>query len=186
MPPKWLMHLPKRWRAAPSNNDTITFDSFTEDVVMAMTDAERQRLWRKKNPELALERGRKWREANREKARATSRNRDRRWREANPDRYLFNHCRRRAKRDGRPFSITLDEVRALLAPMVCSVTGLKLMWDWPGSGRNPVAPSIDRIDSGRGYAPENVRLVCWAFNNVRGNNRLTDEEARARVLASHA
>lgn len=35
-------------------------------------------------------------------------------------------------------------------------------------------PSLDRIDSNKGYTPDNVRLVAWIVNHCRGN--LTDAE----------
>lgn len=31
--------------------------------------------------------------------------------------------------------------------------------------KHPLSPSLDRIDSQRGYEPGNVRFVCWAVNN---------------------
>lgn len=154
---------------------------------MTMTDAERQRLWRKRNPDVHRERDQAWRVANPERARQLYREKDRRWREANPEKYLLNHCRYRAKKLGREFSLDLEYVRALTAPMVCSVTGLALRWDWSaGRRRNPLAPSIDRMDNAQGYVHGNVRLVCWAFNCARGNDRMTDDEARERTMASLA
>lgn len=33
-----------------------------------------------------------------------------------------------------------------------------------GKARRPYAPSLDRIDPGRGYEPDNVRLVCAVAN----------------------
>jgi hypothetical protein len=81
---------------------------------------------------------------------------------------LFNNCRSSARRRGQACTLTLDDVQAMLRPMVCSVTGVPLSWDWDGPGANPWAPSIDRIDGSDGYHLENVRVVCWAFNQARG------------------
>ncbi len=49
--------------------------------------------------------------------------------------------------------------------MACSMTGIPLRWDEPGS---PWLPSLDRLDNGKGYTRDNVRLVCWAYNSMRG------------------
>lgn len=37
-----------------------------------------------------------------------------------------------------------------------------------------LSPSIDRIDSAKGYTPDNCRIICWALNRFRGNG--TDAE----------
>lgn len=43
----------------------------------------------------------------------------------------------------------------------CAVTGIPFVYDVPG---HPLMPSLDRIDSSKGYTADNVRLVCWAVN----------------------
>ena len=79
------------------------------------------------------------------------------------------------------------EVEEMLAPMVCSATGLPLSWEHDGTSyRRPWAPSIDRIDCSKGYVPGNVRVVCSAFNTMR--NEFPDEVvfALAKALAARA
>lgn len=71
-------------------------------------------------------------------------------------------------RSGNFFELTLDYFRTLVDPMVCSRTGHVLSWDWDGPGANPWAPSVDRLDSARGYVPDNVQLVCWIYNQCKG------------------
>lgn len=39
----------------------------------------------------------------------------------------------------------------------------------PGTGRNPNAPSVDRIDSSRGYTVDNCRLILWSLNRALNN-----------------
>lgn len=48
----------------------------------------------------------------------------------------------------------------------CAVTG-EVMTHLQNSGRNPTNLSIDRIDSSKGYEPENVRLVCYQVNVMK-------------------
>lgn len=54
--------------------------------------------------------------------------------------------------------------------MTCSVTGVTLQLEWAGAGsKNPWYPSVDRLDCTKGYTRDNVRAVCWAFNQARGD-----------------
>lgn len=122
-----------------------------------------------------------WIEVVREQARETkrrSRSRNptrsdevnRRWFAANPGRWLLLRSRFNSKQRGFGTALIDDEVEALLAPMVCSVTNLPLTWEYDGESRsNPWAPSLDRIDSSKGYDSSNVRVVCWAFNAMRSD-----------------
>lgn len=131
------------------------------------------------------EKNRKWREANREKAREASKrwhakhreeNRERvkevtaKYRQGQAARYQFKMLCNRATKQGRAFDLTEDFLSELLEPMVCSATGPPLSYDWQGNGRtNPWAPSVDRIDSAGGYTMDNVRLVCWAYNTAKSD-----------------
>jgi len=40
--------------------------------------------------------------------------------------------------------------------------------------------SIDRLDCNKGYAPDNIRLTCWAVNCMRGT--LSEDEARDQMF----
>lgn len=46
--------------------------------------------------------------------------------------------------------------------MKCALT--KIDFDMNSGKGNPFSPSIDRIDSSRGYHKDNIRLVCYAVN----------------------
>ena len=80
------------------------------------------------------------------------------------------NLRNRAEKHGREFDLTEAFLQALLDPMTCAVTGIKLTYDWNGEGRtNPWAPSVDRIESTGGYTMDNVRVVCWAYNMAKND-----------------
>lgn len=71
------------------------------------------------------------------------------------------------KRRGIPFSITKDDVVALVVAQRfrCAVTGVRFSLDTLGPHKDrPFAPSIDRVDSDQGYVPGNCRIVCVATN----------------------
>lgn len=126
---------------------------------------------------------RHWRNENPEKNLAASNH----WKSKNRAKFLLLQCHRRAKARGHECAITVEMIETMLAPMTCSATGLSLTWEHSGSSKaNPWAPSIDRIDCSRGYVPGNVRLVCWAFNMMRGD--FPDEVvfALAKALAARA
>jgi hypothetical protein len=70
----------------------------------------------------------------------------------------------------------------------CTVSGLPFSEVVIGTGRarKPFAPSLDRIDRARGYAPDNVRLVCVIANfamNAWGQGPLQE---LARAIAARA
>ena len=107
------------------------------------------------------------------------------WRQDNPARCLLGNMRKNAAGRGIPCTITLEELKVLLAPMVCALTGWKLYWD-VDEAHDPLAPSPDRITGRLGYVPSNVRIVAWRINQMRGD--MTDEElldaARALIARS--
>lgn len=72
-----------------------------------------------------------------------------------------------AKKRTKEFSITLEFVIDLVenAPDACPYTGVPFDYSTPEKGaRNPWAPSLDRIDSTKGYTPDNVEIVSTWYN----------------------
>lgn len=114
--------------------------------------------------------------------RAASANRN--WRLDNPAKVLLNSARSSARERGWALTITVQDIEPLVESMTCALTGLTLRWQ--GLCRDPLAPSLDRIDSSQGYIPGNVRVVAWVINRMRGD--LPDPEflAFARLLVEKA
>jgi hypothetical protein len=52
-------------------------------------------------------------------------------------------------------------------PKVCPVLGMKL--DWGMNGHQPNSPSLDRIDSTKGYIPGNVMMMSNLANKMKQN-----------------
>lgn len=92
---------------------------------------------------------------------------NKKWRNRNPVRTLIHEATRRAKNRGLVFDLTYEDILPLI-PDVCPVLGIKLDW---GSlpGGNPNKPSIDRIDSSKGYTLDNIVVVSWRANNLKGS-----------------
>lgn len=72
------------------------------------------------------------------------------------------------KRGGEEYTLTDEDEQSLLERSggLCELTGIPFEFQKePAHGaRRPYAPSLDRIDSTKGYTPANVRLVCVAAN----------------------
>jgi hypothetical protein len=78
----------------------------------------------------------------------------------------FYYARSRAKRSGMPI-MSREEYVAIVrrANGECEVSGLPFsIKKLPGHRKAMWAPSIDRIECGRGYEADNCRLVCVAVN----------------------
>lgn len=73
--------------------------------------------------------------------------------------------RRRCKAKHRQLTITDDDLIALYLAQEgrCALSGRHLVIN-PVDVRNPDALSIDRIDSSKGYTPDNIRLVTTSVN----------------------
>lgn len=87
--------------------------------------------------------------------------------EDNWGRYAMRGVKRRSKAKGAAWDIDADWLNERLKPMVCEATGLKLIWNGPDRD-NPWAPSVDRINSSKGYEKDNTQVTCWAYNWMKG------------------
>jgi hypothetical protein len=94
------------------------------------------------------------------------------WRRDNPVKYLLHSAKARAKRIGVEFSISEMDISI---PDVCPVFGIKIV---PFAGAFvDSTPSIDRIDTTKGYIPGNVKIISWKANKSKGNMSVPEIEA---------
>jgi len=75
---------------------------------------------------------------------------------------LLNAAKSRAKTKGRDFSIELEDIRI---PAVCPVLGIEM-----------TSPSVDRIDSSKGYVKGNVRVISKRANQLKNNATVKEME----------
>lgn len=76
---------------------------------------------------------------------------------------MFLSAETRAASLGRPFVLTVDQLRAAIdrAGGFCEVSGIPFSH---AGERHPFSPSVDRIDSKIGYQEGNIRIVCLIAN----------------------
>lgn len=79
---------------------------------------------------------------------------------------LVNAARSRARKIGREFNISAEDISPIIKIGICQATGKEFYMGPTPKGRssNPFAPSIDRIDSVKGYTKDNIQIVIWAYN----------------------
>lgn len=80
---------------------------------------------------------------------------------------IYRTTKKRAEKKCVDFEVsTQDLADAILrANGSCEVTGIQFTKDIPPRGvRRPWFPSVDRIDSSKGYTKDNIRIVCVAAN----------------------
>lgn len=130
--------------------------------------------WRKRNPQKTD----LWAKRNRAKINARAAVR----RAANPEKHraavrrhylknitkaLANAARQRARRLGLECTIDAPDIAI---PLVCPVFGIPII---PANGRmSDNSPSVDRIDSTRGYTPDNILVVSWRANRLKSDATL--------------
>lgn len=96
---------------------------------------------------------------------------------------LVTWIRARAARKGWEFDLTRDWVETKLLAGRCEVSGIALELDKPdGYTLYPWAPSVDRIDSRKGYTQENCRIVVWAYNVAKAEWADSDVLKLAKAL----
>jgi hypothetical protein len=91
---------------------------------------------------------------------------------------LLTEAKYRAGKRGLAFDITQDDV---VVPEFCPVLGLEMRSCPNGGGPGDTSPTLDRIDSTKGYVKGNVWVISGRANRIKNNATL--DELRALVAA---
>jgi len=77
----------------------------------------------------------------------------------------------RAAKKGIPFDLTPEDVVGLFNKQagLCYWFKVPMQWRDDVGPRNPMIPTIDRIDNRRGYVISNCVLACWGANAAKGS-----------------
>lgn len=94
---------------------------------------------------------------------------------------LLRTCRSMARPRGIAFSLTVSDILPALIAGTCQVSGIEFDFH---SSDGPWRPSIDRIDSSRGYSPDNVQIVAWMVNAAKQQYPMDDLIRLAHAIAS--
>ncbi len=94
---------------------------------------------------------------------------------------LINASKQRAKSNNREHEINVEDLKAIY-PIdgCCPIFGLKL--EFNGAGFRDSSPSIDRIDSTKGYTRDNIQVISWKANRIKGAASLQDLEMLVAYL----
>ena len=134
---------------------------------MGQSDAERKAKNRA--------RSKKWREKYPDKQKS----RCREWRQENPVGIIAD----RAIKKGWKFNLTNEWYWKRVKAGVCQKTGLPFVMK--KGGKSPLQPSVDRIDSNRGYTKDNCQVVCLIFNLAKNKFAEKDVYKFAKAYVKH-
>lgn len=86
----------------------------------------------------------------------------------------LSSARRRAKKGGRKFNLTFEDL-ILHLPTHCPVFGTLLDYAATKNRRN--SPTLDRHDNSKGYTSDNVVVMSWWANSLKNDGSLEEFEA---------
>ena len=84
---------------------------------------------------------------------------------------LLNYARRNSRRRGEKCDLVVEDI---VIPEYCPLLGIKL--ETSSGSKRDTSPSVDRIDSSKGYTRENVWIISQRANRIKNNS--TIEELR--------
>ena len=79
---------------------------------------------------------------------------------------LVNASKQQAKNKSREHEITVEDIKSIY-PIdgKCPIFGIDLVFGDSGFREN--SPSIDRIDSTKGYTVDNIQIISWKANRIK-------------------
>ena len=98
-----------------------------------------------------------------------------RYLQENQEYRLLHSAKQRAKRTGLEFSLGFSDI---IIPTHCPYLGIPLTNTF-GEGRIQTNASVDRIDSSKGYTPDNIQIISDLANRMK-------QEATKEQLLSFA
>jgi hypothetical protein len=79
---------------------------------------------------------------------------------------MWHNAKTRAKENNCTFDITEEWIENKLINGFCEVTNLPFVITYL-TGKQPWAPSLDKIDPLKGYTMDNTRVVVWLYNAAK-------------------
>lgn len=94
---------------------------------------------------------------------------------------LLEKAKRRARKKGLEFSITLGDITI---PARCPLLGVEIQLGGDGLF-NMNSPSLDRIDNSKGYVKGNVAVISLKANKLKSDLSVRELQSLASALASY-
>lgn len=89
---------------------------------------------------------------------------------------LIHASKQRAKDKNRVHEITVKYIKAIYPKDgKCPIFGIELEFNSAGFREN--SPSIDRIDSSKGYTVDNIQIISWKANRIKSCATVEELEA---------
>jgi hypothetical protein len=100
---------------------------------------------------------------------------------------MFSAIKKRAQDRNIQFDLIKVELAARFEDQEwkCAKTGIEFDLS-TGNGMRPFGPTLDRIDSSKGYTSENVQIVCNVYNFAKNDFDDDDVLTFAVALLNHA
>jgi len=91
---------------------------------------------------------------------------------------MLNQLKSSAKKRGIQFSLTICDLNNLSFPISCPLLNISIDYNRRDLGDN--SPSVDRIDSAKGYEPDNIMIISYKANRMKNNGTLEELRQMAR------
>jgi FMN phosphatase YigB (HAD superfamily) len=98
------------------------------------------------------------------------------WNRRKPENRLLMSARKRAKEKGLEFNL---EIIDIVIPSFCPVLKVPMI-----IGTN-TAPSIDRIDSTKGYVKGNIKIISKRANTIKSDGTVEEHKAIIQYMIEH-
>lgn len=85
---------------------------------------------------------------------------------------IYNHHKNSAKSRNIPFTMTKQDFMDLSYPITCPILGMPLQWNKGTPQDNSY--SLDRIESSKGYEPDNVVVISHRANILKRDATLEE------------
>jgi len=95
---------------------------------------------------------------------------------------LLRSAKSRAQRNNLEFDISIDDI---IVPEVCPILGIQLNKEVSQRGGQSDSPSIDRIDSSKGYVKGNIWVISLKANRNKGDFTLSQLENMVKLIKKH-
>ena len=83
---------------------------------------------------------------------------------------ILDRVKKRAVKKELDYDLTIGWLREKIYDGYCEATKLPFKLYPTNTTINPFYPSIDRIDSDKGYTKDNCQVVVIGFNNLKGSS----------------